>query len=77
MGLPALDLFQIKNAVISASSSGDNALVSAVSGKQIIVLQCALISNGTVKGFGIQSSYNSSNYAVCSGSVTMKVTYTE
>ena len=35
------------------------------------------ISNGTVKGFGIQSTYNSANYAVCSGSVTMKVTYTE
>lgn len=35
------------------------------------------ISNGTVKGFGIQSAYNSGSYAVCSGSVTMKVTYTE
>ena len=35
------------------------------------------ISNGTVKGFGIQSTYNSANYAVCSGSVTVKVTYTE
>lgn len=35
------------------------------------------LENGTIKGFGIQSTYNSSNYAVCSGSVTMKVTYKE
>lgn len=35
------------------------------------------LSGGTIKGFGIQSAYNSSSYAVCSGSVTMKVTYTE
>ena len=35
------------------------------------------LSNGTIKGFGIQSTYNSSNYAVCSGSITMKVTYAE
>ena len=35
------------------------------------------LENGTIKGFGIQSAYNSSNYAVCSGSVTMKVTYKE
>ena len=35
------------------------------------------ISSGAVKGFGIQSSYNSSSYAVCAGSVTVKITYTE
>ncbi len=35
------------------------------------------LENGTIKGFGIQSAYNSSSYAVCSGSVTMKVTYKE
>lgn len=35
------------------------------------------LKNGTIKGFGIQSTYNSANYAVCSGSITMKVTYTE
>ena len=35
------------------------------------------LKNGTIKGFGIQSTYNSANYAVCSGSVSMKVTYTE
>lgn len=35
------------------------------------------LSGDTIKGFGIQSAYNASSYAVCSGSVTMKVTYTE
>ena len=35
------------------------------------------ISSGAVKGFGIQSSYTSALYAVCSGSVTVKITYTE
>lgn len=49
------------------------------SGKLTITNSTVLnaISNGTVKGFGIQSAYNSGSYAVCSGSVTMKVTYTE
>ena len=35
------------------------------------------ISSGTVKGFGIQATYDSSHYAVCSGSCTVKITYTE
>ena len=35
------------------------------------------IKSGVVKGFGIQSTYNSSNYAVCSGSVTVKIEYQE
>ena len=35
------------------------------------------ISSGAVKGFGIQSTYDSSHYAVCSGSCTVKITYTE
>ena len=35
------------------------------------------ISSGKVKGFGIQSTYNSSNYAVCSGSVEVKIVYQE
>lgn len=49
------------------------------SGKLTITNSTVLnaLSNGTIKGFGIQSTYNSANYAVCSGSVTMKVTYTE
>ena len=32
---------------------------------------------GTIKGIGLQSTYDSSHYAVCSGSVTVKITYTE
>ena len=32
---------------------------------------------GTIKGIGLQSTYNSAHYAVCSGSVTVKITYTE
>ncbi len=46
--LGRLDLYQIKEAVISASSSGDNTIVAAVSGKRIVPIQIALISNGTV-----------------------------
>lgn len=61
------------------SSCGSVSIAVGSSGKLTITNSTILnaISNGTVKGFGIQSSYNSSNYAVCSGSVTMKVTYTE
>lgn len=32
---------------------------------------------GTVKGIGLQSTYDSSHYAVCSGSCTVEVTYSE
>ena len=32
---------------------------------------------GTIKGIGLQSTYNSSHYVVCSGSVKIKVTYSE
>lgn len=61
------------------SSCGSVSIAVGSSDKLTITNSTILnaISNGTVKGFGIQSSYNSSNYAVCSGSVTMKVTYTE
>lgn len=61
------------------SSCGSVSIAVGNSGKLTITNSTILnaISNGTVKGFGIQSSYNSSSYAVCSGSVTMKVTYTE
>lgn len=61
------------------SSCGSVSIATGDSGKLTITNSSILnaISNGTVKGFGIQSTYNSSNYAVCSGSVTMKVTYTE
>lgn len=61
------------------SDCGSVSIAVGNSGKLTITNSTILnaISNGTVKGFGIQSSYNSSSYAVCSGSVTMKVTYTE
>ena len=61
------------------SSCGSVSIAVGSSGKLTITNSTILnaISNGTVKGFGIQSSYNNSSYAVCSGSVTMKVTYTE
>lgn len=32
---------------------------------------------GTIKGIGLQSTYDSAHYAVCSGSVTIKITYSE
>lgn len=35
------------------------------------------IKNGTMKGFGLQSTYNKSNYAVCSGTCKVTVTYKE
>lgn len=61
------------------SSCGSVKIAVGSSGKLTITNSTILnaISNGTVKGFGIQSTYNSANYAVCSGSVTVKVTYTE
>lgn len=61
------------------SSCGSVSIATGDSGKLTITNSTILnaISNGTVKGFGIQSAYNSGSYAVCSGSVTMKVTYTE
>lgn len=37
----------------------------------------AAIKAGTVKGFGLRSSYDASHYAVCSGSATVKIYYTE
>ena len=35
------------------------------------------ISAGTCKGFAIRHTYDSVHYSVCSGSVTVKITYTE
>lgn len=35
------------------------------------------IKNGTMKGFGLQSSYSKSNYSVCSGTITAIITYKE
>lgn len=61
------------------SSCGSVSIAVGDSGKLTITNSTILnaLSNGTIKGFGIQSTYNASSYAVCSGSVTMKVTYTE
>lgn len=61
------------------SSCGSVSIAVGNSGKLTITNSTILnaLSNGTIKGFGIQSTYNASSYAVCSGSVTMKVTYTE
>lgn len=61
------------------SNCGSVSIAVGSSGKLTITNSTILnaLSNGTIKGFGIQSTYNSANYAVCSGSVTMKVTYTE
>ena len=61
------------------SSCGKVSIGVGNTGKLTITNSAILtaLSKGTIKGFGIQSGYNSSSYAVCSGSVTMKVTYTE
>lgn len=61
------------------SSCGSVKIAVGDSGKLTITNSTILtaLENGTIKGFGIQSTYNSANYAVCSGSVSMKVTYTE
>jgi hypothetical protein len=61
------------------SSCGSVNIAVGNSGKLTITNSSILtaLENGTIKGFGIQSAYNSSSYAVCSGSVTMKVTYKE
>jgi hypothetical protein len=61
------------------SSCGSVKIAVGDTGKLTITNSTILnaLSDGTIKGFGIQSAYNSSSYAVCSGSVTMKVTYKE
>ena len=35
------------------------------------------ISAGTCKGFALRHTYDSAHYSVCSGSCTVKITYTE
>ena len=61
------------------SGCGSVKIAVGNSGKLTITNSTILtaLENGTIKGFGIQSAYNSSSYAVCSGSVTVKVTYKE
>ena len=64
---------------LSSSSYGTLSIPTGTSGTLTITDSDVLngIKNGTVKGFGIRTTYDSAHYAVCSGSVTVKVTYTE
>ena len=64
---------------LSSSSYGTLSLASGKTGTLTITNSDVLngIKNGTIKGFGIRTTYDSAHYAVCSGSVTVKITYTE
>lgn len=64
---------------LSSSSYGTLSIPTGTSGTLTITNSDVLngIKNGTVKGFGIRTTYDSAHYAVCSGSVTVKITYTE
>ena len=64
---------------LSSSSYGTLSLATSATGTLTITNSDVLngIKNGTVKGFGIRTTYDSAHYAVCSGSVTVKITYTE
>ena len=61
------------------TNCGSVSIATGASGKLTITNSTVLtaLKNGTIKGFGVQTTYNAANYAVCSGSLTMKVTYTE
>ena len=64
---------------LSSSSYGTLSLATGATGTLTITDSAVLngIKNGTIKGFGIRTTYDSTHYAVCSGSVTVKITYTE
>ncbi len=64
---------------LSSDSYGTLSIPTGTSGTLTITNSDVLngIKNGTVKGFGIRTTYDASHYAVCSGSVTVKITYTE
>ena len=64
---------------LSSSSYGTLSIPTGTSGTLTITDSDVLngIKNGTIKGFGIRTTYDSAHYAVCSGSVTVKITYTE
>ena len=64
---------------LSSSSYGTLSLAWGESGTLTITNSTVLqgISKGTIKGFGIKTTYDSSHYAVCSGSATVKITYQE
>lgn len=64
---------------LSSSSYGTLSLAWGESDTLTITDSTVLqgISKGTIKGFGIKTTYDSAHYAVCSGSATVKITYTE
>lgn len=64
---------------LSSSSYGTLSLATGKTGTLTITDSTVLngIKNGTIKGFGIRTTYDSAHYAVCSGNVTVKITYTE
>ena len=61
------------------TTAGTLSLAAGKSGPLVITNSTILneIKSGVVKGFGIQATYDSSHYAVCSGSVTVKIEYQE
>ena len=61
------------------TTAGTLSVAAGKSGLLLITNSTILseISSGKVKGFGIQSTYDSSHYAVCSGSVEVKIEYQE
>ena len=64
---------------LSSSSYGTLSLATGKTDKLTITHSDVLngIKNGTIKGFGIRTTYDAAHYAVCSGNVTVKITYTE
>ena len=64
---------------LSSSSYGTLSIPTGTTGKLTITDSAVLsgIKNGTIKGFGIRTTYDSAHYAVCSGNVTVKIAYTE
>ena len=64
---------------LSSTSCGTLLLATGATGTLTITDSTVLngISNGTIKGFGIRTTYDSAHYAVCSGNATVKIYYTE
>ena len=64
---------------LSSNSYGTLSLATGKTDKLTITHSDVLngIKNGTIKGFGIRTTYDAAHYAVCSGNVTVKITYTE
>lgn len=64
---------------LSSSSYGTLSIPTGATGTLTITNTTVLdgIKNGTVKGFGIRTTYDAAHYAVCSGNATVKITYTE